>query len=87
MGKDFFGSMKDITFCKNCSIEINKSLVYEHNISKEQKDFEDYFIRKCMTYCDFCCKEIRNDEWREQTISEKPLDFEEKKYCVFCNLK
>ena len=49
--------MKDITFRRVCSIEINKSLLYEHNNSKEHKEMEDYFIRKCMTYCDLCCKE------------------------------
>ena len=75
--------MKGITFCKICSIEINKSLLYEHINSKEHKDIADYFIRKCMTYCDLCCKEIRNDEWREDTISEKHLEFEEKNIVEF----
>ena len=87
IGKHYFGSMKDITFCKVCSIQINKSLLYEHIISKEHKDIENYFIRKCMTYCDLCCKEKRNDHWREHTVSEKHLEFEEKKYCGICNLK
>ena len=87
IGQNYFGSMKDITYCKFCSIEINKSLLYEHINSKKHKEIEDYFIRKCMTYCDLCCKEIRNDEWREHTISEKHLEFEEKKYCGICNMK
>ena len=87
IGQNYFGSMKDITYCKICSIEINKSLLYEHINSKKHKEIEDYFIRKCMTYCDLCCKEIRNDEWREHTISEKHLEFEEKKYCGICNMK
>ena len=79
--------MKAITFCKICSIEIKKSLLYEHINSKEHKEIENYFIRKCMTYCELCCKEIRNDEWRGQVISEKLLQFEEKNYCGICNLK
>ena len=87
VGKDYIGSMKDIIFCKICSIEINKFMLYEHINSKEHKEIEDYFIRKCMTHCDLCCKEIRNDEWREHTISETHLEFEEKKYCVYCNMK
>ena len=87
IGKKIFGSMKDITFCKICSIAIIKSLLYGHINSNEHKEIEDYFIRKCMTYCDLCCKEIRNDEWREHTISEKHLEFHEKKYCGICNLK
>ena len=62
-------------------------MLYEHINSKEHKEIEDYFIRKCMTYCGLCCKEIRNDEWREHTISEKHLEFEEKNYCVYCNMK
>ena len=87
IGKNYFGSMKDITFCKICSIEINKSLLYDHINSKEHKEIEDYFIRKCMTYCELCCKEIRNDEWRDHVISVKHLEFEEKKYCMYCNVK
>ena len=57
IGKDYFDSMKNITFCKVCSIEINKPLLHEHINSKEHKEIEDYFIRKYMTYCDLCCKE------------------------------
>ena len=37
IGKDYFGSMKDIIFCKICSIEINKFMLYEHINSKEHK--------------------------------------------------
>ena len=87
IGKNYFGSKKDITFCKLCSIEINKPLLYEHINSKEHKEIEDYFLRKCVTYCDLCCKEIKNDGWREHTISEKLLEFEEKNYCGIFNLK
>ena len=46
--------MDEIKFCKICSIEINKALVYDHIISKEQKDFEDYLIVKGKTYCEIC---------------------------------
>ena len=79
--------MKDITFCKVCSIEINKSLLYDHIKSKEHKDNENYFIGKCMTYCEVCKKEIKNDEWREHLFSQSHLDLEEKKYCEFCHMK
>ena len=87
IGKNSFGSMKDITFCKVCSIEINKSLLYEHINFKEHEEIEDYFIRKCMTYCEVCNKEIKNDEWREHVISEKHLGLEKKKYCEICHMK
>ena len=77
--------MDKIIFCKICSIEINKSLLYDHCNSKEHKEIEDYFIRKCMTYCDLCCKEIKNDDWRERehVISEKHLESEEKNIVQF----
>ena len=87
IGKNYFGSMKDLTFCKICSIEINKSLLYEHINSKEHKDIENYLIVKCMTYCEVCKKEIKNDEWREHIISEKHLELEEKNYCGLCKMK
>ena len=78
-GKNYFGSMKDLTLSKVCSTEINKPLQYEKINSMEHKEIEEYFITKCMTYCYLCCKKIKNNEWREHTISEKHLDFEEKK--------
>ena len=36
--------MDKIMVCKICSVEINKSLLYDHNISKEHKDIEKYFL-------------------------------------------
>ena len=56
--------MDEIKFCKICSIEINKALVYDHIISKEQKDFEDYLIVKGKTYCEICgnYKKMMNGE-------------------------
>ena len=68
--------MKDITFCNICSIEINKSLLYEHNKSKEPKDNEKYLFVKCMTYCETYRKGKRIDEWREHRISENHLETE-----------
>ena len=68
IGETYFRSLDKIMFCKICSIEINKSLLYDHINSKEQKNVEDYFIRKCMTYCEKCNSEIKNDEWREQIL-------------------
>ena len=86
IGKDYFDSMKDITFCKICSIEINKPLLYEHFNSKEHKEIENYLIINCMTYCELCKREIRNDEWREHIISPKHLEFEKRSYCEICNM-
>ena len=65
IGKTYFNLMDKIMFCKICSIEVNKALLYDHNNSEEHKDFENYFIMKFMTYCDLCDTEIENDEWRE----------------------
>ena len=87
IGETYFNLIDKKIFCKIYSIEIKKSLLYDHINSNEHKEIEDYFIRKCMTYCDLCCKEIRNDDWRENVISEKHLESEEKKYCAICNLK
>ena len=84
---DYFDSMKNITFCKVCSIEINKPLLYEHINSKEHKEIEKYLIINCMTYCEVCKKDIRNDEWREHIISENHLEIEEKNYCKVCKEK
>ena len=87
IGETYFNLMDKIMFCKICSIEINKSLLYDHINSKEHKDFEKYFIMKCMTYCEYCDKEIKNDEWREHVISEEHLELEEEKYCEICHMK
>ena len=75
--------MKNITFCKICSIEINKPLLYEHIKSKEHKEIEKYLIINCMTYCEVCKKGIRNDEWREHIISENHLEIEKKLIAMF----
>ena len=64
-------------FCKNCSIEINKSLLLHHINSKEHRDIENYFIMRCMTYCEICDEETKNDEWREHINSGKHLELEE----------
>ena len=61
-GETYFNLMDKKMFCKVCSIEVNKSLLFDHITSKEQKDIENYFIMKCMTYCESCDKEIKNDE-------------------------
>ena len=87
IGKNYFNSMKNITFCRICSIEINKTLLYEHINSKEHKETEDYLIVVGMTYCELCKREIRNDKWREHITSQKHLNFEEKIYCEVCNMK
>ena len=52
--------MKNITFCKICSFEINKLILYELINSGEYKETEDSFMRG-MTYCEHCSKEIWND--------------------------
>ena len=88
IGRNYYDSMKITTFCKLCSIEIDKSLLFDHIISKEHRVIEDYFIMKCMTYCECCDKEIKNDEWREHICSEKHLigNNSFNKYCEVCRM-
>ena len=52
IGKNYFPTMKDKTFCEFCSIEVNIALLYKHINSKEHKDIEHYLIKKGMTYCE-----------------------------------
>ena len=87
IGKNYFPTMKDKTFCEICSIELNIALLYKHINSKEHKDIEFYLIRKAMTYCEVCKREIRNDEWREHSFSENHLEVEKQKYCKVCKVK
>ena len=87
IGKNYFPSMKDKTFCEICSIEVNIALLYKHINSKEHKETENYLIRKGMTYCEVCKKEIKNDEWREHGISENHMNRELKAYCKVCKMK
>ena len=87
IGEEFFDTMDKIMFCKICSIEINKSLLYDRINSKEHKDIENYFLMKCMTRCEVCNKEIKNDERREHKASDKQLEIERKHYCKLCNMK
>ena len=74
--------MDKIMLCKICSIEINESLLHDHNNSKEHKDIQKCFNMKCMTYCESCDKELKNDECREHVFLEKHLEFEDKYFCV-----
>ena len=74
-------------FCKICSIEIGKAHFYDHIVSREHKDIENYFKTKCMTSCEYCDKEIETDEWREHIFSEKHIELEEKRYCEICHMK
>ena len=87
IGKNYFPSMKDKTFCEICSVEVNIALLYKHINSKEHKQIENYLIKNSMTYCEVCKKEIRNDEWREHNISENHLEKEQKTYCKVCKTK
>ena len=73
IGKKYFKSLDKITYCKFCSIEKNKSLLFDQTNSKEHRDNEDNFILKCMTYCKHCDKEIKDDEWRGLISSEENL--------------
>ena len=68
IGKNYFPSMRDKTFCEICSIEVNLAVLYRHINSKEHKQIEYYLIKNSMTYFEVCEKEIRNDEWREHII-------------------
>ena len=54
IGETYCKSLDKITYCKICSIEINKSLLCDHINSKEHKVTKNSFIMKCMTYCDRC---------------------------------
>ena len=87
IGRNYYDSIKITTFCRICSIEINKVLLYEHCNSKEHKENEDYLIVMGMAYCDLCNKEIRNDEWRKHMFSENHMNRELKAYCKVCNMK
>ena len=44
IGKNYFNSMKIITFCRICSFEIKKTLLCEQFNSKEHKENGDYFF-------------------------------------------
>ena len=57
IGQTYLNLIDKIMFCKNCSIEVNKALLYDHINSEEHKNFENYFIKKCMRYCDLCDRE------------------------------
>ena len=59
IGEEYFDTMDKIMFRKICSIELNKSHHYDHIISKENRDNENYFLMKCMARCEFCNKEIK----------------------------
>ena len=41
IGEIYFNLVDKIMFCKICSIEINKSLVYDHITSKQHRDIEN----------------------------------------------
>ena len=69
--------MDEINFFKICSFELNKTLVFGHNIKEEQRVFEDYLIVKAMTYYDLCGNYLKNHEWRDHKISERNFEFEE----------
>ena len=84
IGKQYFPTMKDKTFCEICSIQVNIALLYKHINSKEHKDIEHYLIKNSMTYCELCKKEIRNDKWREHIISENHMDIKQRGYCKIC---
>ena len=87
IGKIYLNSMKNITFCRICEIEINKVLLYEHINSKEHKELEDHLIVIGMIYCELCSKEIRNDKWRKYIISEEHSAIEDKYYFDLCKTK
>ena len=81
IGETYFNLMNKIKLCKKCSIEVNKSLLFDHINSKEHKEIENYFIMKCMTYCESCDK--KNDEWREHVILEKLLEMKTNIIVIF----
>ena len=87
IGETNFKMTNRIMFCKICSIEIIKTLLYHHINSKEHRDIEKIFVLKLTTYCELCDKEIKNDEWRQHIISQSREDLEEKRYCEVCHMK
>ena len=87
IGEEYFDTKDKTVFFKIYSILTNKSLLYDHIDSKEHREFENCFIKKCMTFCEVCNKEIKIDEWREHIISEKHLKIDNKNYCKLCNMK
>ena len=87
LGKTYFRSMKDETFCEICSFEVNIALLHKHFNSKEHRESESYLIKRCMTYYEVCKKEIRYDERREYTSSKNHLEIVQQKYCKVCKVK
>ena len=59
IGETYFNLINNITICNCCSIEIFRSLVQNHKISKELKVLEKYSSMKCMTHCDYCNEETK----------------------------
>ena len=45
-GQSYLKALEKIKFCRICSLNINKSLLYDHINSKEHSDNEEYFLRK-----------------------------------------
>ena len=86
-GTDYFNSVNIITFCKICSVEIKKVLLYEHNNYKEHTEIQDFLIVIGMTHCEHCSKEKRIHEWREQIILEEHLGFENINCSEVCKKK
>ena len=58
-GETYFKSLDKVKFYQICSIEINKSLLYDHNNSKKHRDIEDCVIGKCMNFCEKRKREIK----------------------------
>ena len=80
-----FNSLDKISICRICCVDVYKSDVFEHINSKEHRDTENYFIRKCKTYCERCYEEIKKkDEWREHIISSGHLLRGSEFYCDIC---
>ena len=87
IGSSYLDSLDKITVCRICNTEVHNSLLYDHINSKEHRDTEEYFIRKCMTYCDHCHIEIRNDAWREHILTFNHSHHTGQKYCDICKMK
>ena len=50
IGETYFNMTNRIMFCKNCSIKITETLLYDHITSEEQRDIENYFLLNCMIF-------------------------------------
>ena len=82
-----FEPLDKVIRCRICFSDVHQSCLFEHIVSNERRDTDNYFINKCMTYCERCYKEIKNDEWTQHLLSDSHLSGDGEKYCNICEKK